>query len=73
MKSLKYVMLGLAIALSLVMIAYAQDKGCEYEGKKYEHGEQLWNKDNSNKCWICDNGNWVQGFRHNPNYCKGKY
>jgi hypothetical protein len=73
MMRMKYVMLGFAIAFSMIAVAYAQEKGCEHGGKTYEHGEQLWNKDGGNKCWICDNGSWIQGFRHIESYCKGKY
>ena len=73
MRSMKYVMLAGAMLLTVVMMAYAQEKGCEYEGKKYEHHDQVFNLKGDNKCWICDNGEWIQGFRHNPTYCKGKY
>src|SRR3972149_3246608 len=73
MRSMKYVMLACAMLLTVVMMAYAQEKGCEYEGKKYEHHDQVFNLKGDNKCWICDDGEWIQGFRHIETYCKGKY
>ena len=58
---------------ALVLVAYAQEKPCVYEGKTYEHGLQVWNLKGDNRCWVCDDGEWVQGMRNLQEYCKGKY
>jgi hypothetical protein len=73
MNWLKYVGLALALSLTLVLIAYAQEKPCVWEGKTYEHGMQVWNLKGDNRCWICDDGEWYQGMRHLKEFCTGKY
>ena len=73
MKSMRFAVMAVLLALSLVMMAYAQEKGCEFNGKTYEHHDQVWNLKGGNKCWICEDGEWVQGMRHIERYCKGKF
>jgi hypothetical protein len=73
MNGLKYAGLALAISFTLVLVAYAQEKACQYEGKSYPHGTQVWNLKNDNKCWICNEGEWEQGMNSLKEYCKNKY
>lgn len=72
MKRMRFAVMSALLVLSTALIAGAQEKGCEYEGKQYEHRQQVWNLKGDNKCWVCYDGEWAQGLRHMENFCKGK-
>jgi hypothetical protein len=82
MKSIKFTGLMVTVLLTAVMIASAQEKKpCEYEGKIYQHREQVWQKEEGGKCAVCWDGQWVTrpGTTRVPEganaekYCQGKY
>ena len=72
MKRLSFAAMLACLMLSMVLVAGAQEKGCEYEGKTFDHRQQVWNLKGDDKCWVCYEGEWVQGMRHSENFCKGK-
>ena len=73
MNWLKHAGLGAAILLTLLLVAHAQEKGCEWEGKTYEHGAQVWSLKGDERCWVCFDGEWAQRMTVQQEYCKGKY
>jgi hypothetical protein len=54
-------------------VAYAQEKACEYEGKSYPSGTQVWNLKNDKRCWVCNDGDWAQTLNQLQEHCKGTY
>ena len=74
MNLLRHMILAAALVGAVVLVADAQEKGCTYDGKTYPHGEQVWGVNGVEKCWICDNGTWIQGQAAvAKRYCKGQY
>ena len=72
MNTIRYAVLTGLLLLTLVMMAAAQQETCEYNGKTFNHREQVWMTENGGQCHVCWHGKWSP-IAQSQTYCKGKY